>query len=1257
MIRNHSITVVLLFIITLFLNDNTLAQTEKHYISPVNPDFLLWLEQKNNGTLEMYTSDGYGLGYIPPYVKTDFSDYYKNSFPKPAKFPSIYDLRTLGLVTSVKDQIFNGPCWTFAALGSIESNWLKSGYGAFDLSEKNMVTCHGFDYGICLGGNDNMAAAYLTRGDGPISESDDPYSGLNCNSSCDTGNVPQAWIFDSRFIPSDTFSIKQALIDYGAIASNMYHNSAYYNSSDYTYYYNGTNITNHGILVVGWDDTKVTAGGTGAWIIKNSWGTSFGENGYFYVSYNDTRILTSNAVYPVRNNYEANGYVYYYDECGRIMGYGFGSNTAYGLVKYDATNNHQITKIITYATSANTIIDIHIYDDFNGSTLTNLLESLTNQVCPLPGYYSFDLNNSISVANGNDFYIKIMYNTPGNTYPIPIEVASPGYITNPVIETGKCWVSTNGNSWTQIGNGTPSPYDLSIKAYGININQPIADFSASSTVIRLGDTINFTDLSVGNPTSWVWSFPGGSPSSSAAQNPANIIYNYAGVYNVSLSVTNIHGSHTLTKVNYITVIENLGCDTITNFVPGDQSVFYNLGGTWGYLAGHNGVFMSKYADKFTNSTDYLLEGIFAKITKAYSGSSSSNINIKIWNEGTGGKPGTEIYTKQILVDSLSASSFDYNYIAFDSMVYVNANYFVGFTITYPFPQDTVVNNIALNRVNNPFNTAYLYYNGSWQSFGELFPGSLDNTSLDIKVLRCPYTTVPIADFSANNVNIYQGDQVNFDDLSTGNPGSWSWSFPGGTPSSSTAKHPTNIAYATAGVYDVSLIVTNAYGSDTITKTNYINVTVDLDCDTVTNFVPGDQSVYYYFSSIWGYPSGHNGYLMDKYADKFIDTTAYLLGGVFLKLYEADAGSPASFINVKVWDEGADGMPGNELYSKQVLIDTLFTSWSNYNYIEFDSMVHVINNYFVGFTLSYGSPQDTVVCFVALDRTNNPFNTAYGYYNGEWWSFNGLYATWLDNTSLDLQVLRCPVINTPVADFSANTVNIIQGDQVQFNNLSAGYPENYSWIFPGGLPLNSSLESPIVQYNNPGVFDVSLLVSNSNGSDSIYRSQYITVLPPGTNHIYGVFSYNNDTTPTTNITNSSIYLKTNNNTIIDSTNTDNFGYYIFANVPNGSYIIEPSCSKPWGGGNSADALLIMQHFVGMLTLQALAEQAAEVSGEGYVNSADALMVQRRFLGMIASFPAGDWVLNADTIVIINNSARVDFKTLCFGDVNGSHMSTQ
>jgi len=80
-----------------------------------------------------------------------------------------------------------------------------------------------------------------------------------------------------------------------------------------------------------------------------------------------------------------------------------------------------------------------------------------------------------------------------------------------------------------------------------------ADFVANQTTIRAGEKVNFTDESAGNPTSWAWSFPGGFPSGANIQNPANIRYDFPGIYNVTLKISDGSGTDSITKLGYITV--------------------------------------------------------------------------------------------------------------------------------------------------------------------------------------------------------------------------------------------------------------------------------------------------------------------------------------------------------------------------------------------------------------------------------------------------------------------------------------------------------------------------------------------------------------------------------------------------------------------------------------------------------------------------------------------------------------------------------
>jgi C1A family cysteine protease/PKD repeat protein len=532
-----------------------LAQTAP-WGAPLNPDYIQYLQDLQNGLVTNVTADGHGLGYIPGRVKPDFSGYVAPNAP--STFPSVYDLRLTGKMTSVKDQGSCGSCWCFATMATIESRWKVLGLGDNDLSENNLKNCHLYDWGPCDGGNIEIASAYLSRREGPVPEAFDPYSPTA--QSCLTGLTPVAWETSACFLPNDITAIKQTLMDYGAVYTAFYWGDAYYNSYDYTYYYTGSAGSNHAVTIAGWDDTKATAGGTGAWIIKNSWGSYWGDGGYFYISYNDNRINAEAGYFPARMAYAGNTKIYHYDDFGMIESYGWGTTVGYGLVKFVATNTWPVTKIGTWINASIASYDIEVYDNFDGTTLSGLLGSLPNQSSPYPGYYLFDLPGPISMTTGNDFYVKIKYTTPGYYYPVPIEEIYPGYASNVTIETGVCWWSTNGTSWSAIGGGTSYPYDLCIKAYASQPSDnlpPVVDFTAGNVTPSPNETVYFTDISSNNPASWQWSFSPGSityadGTTSASQNP-HIKFTSPGSYSVTLQATNAYGTGTLTKSGYITV--------------------------------------------------------------------------------------------------------------------------------------------------------------------------------------------------------------------------------------------------------------------------------------------------------------------------------------------------------------------------------------------------------------------------------------------------------------------------------------------------------------------------------------------------------------------------------------------------------------------------------------------------------------------------------------------------------------------------------
>lgn len=116
--------------------------------------------------------------------------------------------------------------------------------------------------------------------------------------------------------------------------------------------------------------------------------------------------------------------------------------------------------------------------------------------------------------------------------------------------------------WNFADVSYPEIFDYSKVLYTCNnaSNPPVADFSTSQTNINTGSSISFTDLSSNSPTSWSWTFQGGTPATSTAQN-TTVQYNTAGTYTVTLTATNANGNNTKTKTAYITVT------TLSNQIP------------------------------------------------------------------------------------------------------------------------------------------------------------------------------------------------------------------------------------------------------------------------------------------------------------------------------------------------------------------------------------------------------------------------------------------------------------------------------------------------------------------------------------------------------------------------------------------------------------------------------------------------------------------------------------------------------------------
>jgi len=309
---------------------------------------------------------------------------------------------------------------------------------------------------------------------------------------------------------------------------------------------------------------------------------------------------------------------------------------------------------------------------------------------------------------------------------------------NPLVKIGFRW----RNQGLGVGVSGPSVAIDSIVVGSLDL--PVADFTASDTVICAGDTVNFYADTTTIATSYVWTFIGGTPGSSSAQNPTNIVFANPGTYSVQLIVGSPAGTDTMQKINYIVV--NACTPPNPDFVANDSLI------------------CERECVTFTDL-------------------STGGATTWAWSF-PGGVPATSTlpnpsvcYSAPGLYDVTLTAGNQYGTASFTKIAYIRAD-------TCPLPEADFIAPITEACLGTPF---------SFQ--GQIIAGG-------------PFT-------------------------------SWSWYFPGGVPDTSSLQNPTGILYTQDGLYDVQLIVTNQYGSDTIIKYSFIKIE-----SVPTGFVGPDTAMYW-----------------------------------------------------------------------------------------------------------------------------------------------------------------------------------------------------------------------------------------------------------------------------------------------------------------------------------------------------------------------------------------------------------------------------
>ena len=386
--------------------------------------------------------------------------------------PKKFDLRDWGWVSSVKNQAGMGACWTFGMTGTLESALLKAANITTDFSENNMqntmlkYSIYGSTM-IVEGGANCISTGYLLSWLGAFTQDADTYDEVGKISPVVTTqndiHVQDVMFTPNKEIPNGT-QLKLAIMNYGSIDVAFYGQSTsedvnpYYNPETHAHYVDEPITPSHAVSIIGWDDNYnasnflITPPGNGAWIVKNSYGTEWGENGFFYISYYDKTLLNSEDVTnyatsiiientePYNKNYQYN----------LIWDGDFKSgnqNVSYMNV-FEALDDDLIAGVGTYFDKEgnNYTVEIYVNDE---------LKLTQTGVSPYYGYHTIKLNKYIPIKEGDVFKAVIT----SQTAPIVNLTSVRSHYTQNI-----SYISFDGKSWKDA-------YDLGyiacLKAYTV----------------------------------------------------------------------------------------------------------------------------------------------------------------------------------------------------------------------------------------------------------------------------------------------------------------------------------------------------------------------------------------------------------------------------------------------------------------------------------------------------------------------------------------------------------------------------------------------------------------------------------------------------------------------------------------------------------------------------------------------------------------------------------------------------------------------
>ena len=418
------------------------------------------------------------------------------------KLPSRYDLREEISMLPAADQGDLGTCWAFASLAAVETSMAEEDRAR--LSADHMIWQNGFGTGTD-GGDYGMAMAYLLAWKGPVLEEQDPYG----DGMSPEGLEPVCHVQEIRILPEKDYeAIKRAVYEYGGVESAVYIPADFGKTGSGEAWtgealcYQGTQEANHDIVIVGWDDHypkenfSVKPEADGAFLCLNSWGSGFGEDGYFYVSYEDSQIGLYGISYSGLEHADYYSRIYQTDLRGWTGQMGYGRSSAWFANAYTARETERIAACGFYATAPDTSYRVYgavlpeepggaessaqpTGEEPSGAEKRSDIETafadrnlLAEGTLSYAGFYTISWEDGLFAEEGSRFALLVEIDSPGTAQPVAVEYGedSRGCSRGDVdIPGGEGYISFDGKSWQSAEENGGSR--VCLKAYSRSIEK------------------------------------------------------------------------------------------------------------------------------------------------------------------------------------------------------------------------------------------------------------------------------------------------------------------------------------------------------------------------------------------------------------------------------------------------------------------------------------------------------------------------------------------------------------------------------------------------------------------------------------------------------------------------------------------------------------------------------------------------------------------------------------------------------------------